>query len=274
MSPNDQAIVVFTIGKKYYEEFNKTFRSSIERFAKKIGRELIIVEDYIFPSTKHPSWQKLVMFSHPKIAKYDKVLMVDADIFITNHAKDIFSVVGDRPWAAAKNNAYDIPRLKISDVTLYKNCPPDNRPEFVVNCGMFMVSKSYQADMERIFQEYDEQICYEQGPFSYFLLNDKKGIVLSSEFNTIAHSYIEKYGKSLFSILSMYEQASFIHYTASKHKSVFYFLKWFDQVQSVYTKKIVYFFGNKRFDLVTRVVFDFWESCIGIYNYRIKRLFQ
>jgi hypothetical protein len=112
------------------------------------------------------------------------------------------------------------------------------------------------------------------GPLSYLLLNEKNGIILSPEFNTIAISYIQKYGCGLSSILKMYDTASFIHFAASKWRSVFYFIKWFDTTESNTAKKIVRFLGNKRFDPVTSFAFKLAQRGIGIYNYRFRKYFS
>jgi len=276
MNNSDRAIVMFAIGEKYLKSFNETFRPSIERYARKINTETIVVEELIRPSSKKIYWQRLVMFSHPVISKYDKVLMVDSDIYITKHARNIFDVVGERPWGICKNNAYDLPTLALTDISCYEDCPKKNRPSFLTNSGMYVISKSYQNNLEKIYAENQirEARGYDMGPISYFLLNDKNGVILSSEFNTIVVSYIEKYGCALSSILKMYDSASFIHFAANKWHSIFIFVRWFDTTEFYLSKRLVRFLGRRQFDFITAPAFKIFQHLVGIYNYRFRKFFS
>ena len=112
------------------------------------------------------------------------------------------------------------------------------------------------------------------GALSYFLLNEGRGIILPSEFNTIVVSYIQKYGHALSTILKMYDEASFIHFAAGKWRSVFLFIRWFDTTESQFAKKIVRFLGRKKFDFLTAPVFKLFQRCVGIYDYRFKKFFS
>ncbi len=203
---NNVAMVVFAIGISYSRAYNKNYRPSHERFSKKYSIPLIVIEHEIASSKKHPSWQKLMVFSHPKLAGFDKVLIVDADIFITRHANNLLSVTSKALWAAVHNNAYHLPSYEKTDPELYINCPPENRPSFVLNCGMFVIDRSYKSTIESIFKDYPEQNCYEQGPLSYCLINDERGMILEPEFNTIVQAYIKSRGSTLRSIIDMYLQ--------------------------------------------------------------------
>lgn len=270
---NDQAVVMFAVGTEYLKNFNRTFRPSIECYAQKINADPIVVTEIIRPSSSKIYWQRFLMFNHPQIAQYDKVLMVDSDIYITKHAKNIFDAVGELPWGACKNNAYDLPGLAETDMYCFENCPKENRPRFLLNGGVYVISKSYKEDLEKLFEEYSKKETrgYDMGPLSYFLLNENKGVVLSPEFDTIVVSYIQKYGCSLSSILRMYDSASFLHFAAGKWYSVFLFIRWFDNTDSILAKKVVRFFGRKQFDFVTGPLIKFLQRLVGIYRYRFKK---
>ncbi len=270
----NQAIVVFAIGDKYFKEFSRTFRPSFERYARKISIPLIISEKQLQETTKHPSWQKLLVFKHPTVSQCEKIMIIDGDMYITKHAQNIFSVCANVSWAACRNNAYNLSDLAKSDLDLYRFCSSTNRPNFVVNCGMFIISHFYKDSIEKIFKEQKEQTCYEQGPLSYFLINQPGGKILPPEFNTIVSSYVDNYGCSLSSILKMYQSASFLHFAASKWRSIFYFIRWLDTTESEFLKKCVFFCGKKRFDFLTSRMFKLFERFLGVYNYRVKRLFS
>jgi hypothetical protein len=271
---NDQrtAIVTFATGEAYLRQFTTTFRPSVERYARSVGKPFVVITKLIRETPKHPSWQKLLIFQESSVREFDRILIVDGDIFITKHARNIFEEIGDAPWAAVQNNPYNLPTLAKTDMNLYENCPQENRPSFVVNGGMFLITREYRSALENIFETQPEQTCYEQGPLSYYLLNEGKGRILSPEFNTIVHSYIEKYGHSLSSILAMYDQASFLHFVAGKWRSVFYFIRWFDGTRLSVIKKILRRLGSEKYDPFTRTLFGFAERCIGSYLYRSKRL--
>lgn len=274
MNSEKRVVVMFGIGKEYLNNFNKTFRPSILRYAKKNKIDSVLVDEQIRPSNKKIYWQRLLMFSHPIVSKYDKVLMVDSDIYITKHAKNIFDVVGEKPWGICKNNAYELASLNITDPYCYEDCPKENRPNFLTNSGMYVISKSYQKDLERIYDENQikEARGYDMGPLAYLLLNDGKGIILPSEFNTIVVSYLEKYGCALSTILKMYDDASFLHFAANKWLSVFIFIRWFENANTN-VQKAVRFLGNRRFDFITSRFFRIFQKFLGIYNYRLKKSF-
>ncbi len=275
MERNTKSVVITTVmGEKYTKVYQETFRQSQLNFVNRINSNFIIIDRDIEISLKHshPSWQKLLMFRREDIFKYERVLFIDADVYITKHAKNPFEVVGDVSWSMAKNNAYDLPVPAISDLKLYYQCPESNRPDFMLNAGVFIVSKACKPILEHIFYSYTEQPCYDNGPFSYHLLNSPNGVILPSEFNTIVFSYIQAYGCSLSSILNLYYNNSFLHFVASKWRSVFYFIRWFDNADSVFLKKIVRFFGKKEFDFITIRIFKLTERIWGIYDFRIKKI--
>lgn len=275
MEQEKRAIVTFASDKEYLENFNKTFRPSVERYAQKIEKDLIIVTAYIRPSPRRAFWQRLVMFSHPEVSKYDKVLMIDADIYITKHAKNVFDAVGMYPWGIAKNNAYDLPKYATGDLKYYDDCPTENRPTFAGNGGMYVISRSYKDELEKIYDEYHlkESRGYEVGPLCYFLFNEGKGIILPPEFNTLVLAYMEKYGHSLSSVMRMYDEASFLHFAAGQWHFLFLFLKWFDTTNAITLKKIVRFFAKKKFDSITGPFIAFAQRCVGSYEYRFQKYF-
>lgn len=274
MNGKENVVVTTVIGDKYKDMYNKTFRASQERFVRKINTDFIFIEKDIekSPNHSHPSWQKLLMFRHPEISKYKRVFFLDADILVTRHAKNPFEIVDQSfSWGMAKNNPHLTSEAIDGDLELYKYCPVEHRPDFMLNAGVFLIDKSCEPVLEHIFYTYKEQPCYDNGPFSYHLLTGPKGMILPSEFNLVVFNYIKAYGCSLSSILRMYREASLLHFVASKWRSVFYFLRWFDTTESYLLKKIVMYFDNKRYDFLTEKFFMLWERLWGIYNYRIKK---
>lgn len=249
------------------------FKIGFERYAKKVGADLVVVKDFIIPSDKRAWWQKLVPFEDPKIAQYDKVAVIDYDIYIPKHAKNVFEAVGSKPWGICKSNPYNLPENAITDMRYFDGCPKENRPPFAANGGMMVLSKSYKDKLKEVYDEYSETEPrdMEAGPLFYFLYNDGKGTILDHEFNTPVALYVKKYGCSLSAILRMYDGSSFIHFVGGKWHSIHFFIRWFDNTKSNLARKVIRFLGSKRFDPVTSFMFKMFQRLLGIYNYRIKR---
>ena len=78
------AIVIFIIGDKYIQSFNKKFKLSVENYCKKYNYELIVLDKLI----KHEEnmdakkfyWQRLLIPN--KFQDFDFVVSMDSDIFI------------------------------------------------------------------------------------------------------------------------------------------------------------------------------------------------
>lgn len=276
MDKGKKTIVMLGVGEEYLKNFNETFRPSIEAYAKRIRVPTIVIEEVICPSKTRIYWQRFLLFSHPRVAENEKILMLDSDIYITKHAKNIFDAVGNYPWGICKNNAYDLPKLAITDMYCYEDCPEENRPDFLTNSGMYVISKEYKDSLEKIYNQNQikEARGFDMGPLSYLLLNDGKGIILPPEFNTLVVSYIEKYGCSLSSVLKMYDDNSFLHFAASKWRSIFYFVRWFDTTDSEFAKRIVRFFGRNEFNFITSRLFKIFQWSFGVYGYRFKKYFS
>jgi hypothetical protein len=273
-SGTKEVILVMAIGEKYLNFYNNNFRESHERFAKKINRELVVLSEFIesFPG-KYPAWQRLLMFRHPKIAPYDKVLMIDADIYITRHARNPFEVCGDKPWGVVHNNPYNLASLAKSDLELYAFCPKENRPNYQLNLGMYVISKQYQPVWERLFYESPEQPCYENGPLSYFLINEGKGMILPPEFNTLTSPYREAFGNGLSTVIKMYDENSFIHFAGGIHWPILWIIRYIDTHQNPITK-LLRFLGQRRYDKITEKAIESAHKLVSAYNYHIKKRFS
>lgn len=270
----DKVVVIVAIGEKYLKEFQDRFGQSIKKYADKIGAELVVVDDWIGPRGKHASWQKLLMFDHPKISKYEKAFFLDADIFATKHAKDPFLLVEGKPWGIVKNNPYNFDYLNKTEPALYDCCPKENRPNFVVNTGSFVISKSYKPLLEKVFKDYPEQGCRENGPLSYHLINDNKGVYLPTEFNTLLFPYRATHGQGLSVILKMYKEASFIHFVGGKGNLLIPLIKYIDRTDKSLLKSIIYFFGKPFFDPVTGFVINTISKSQAAFRYHIIKRFQ
>lgn len=222
-----EAIVTICIGEQYKKFYNKYFRPSHERFAKKIGVDLIVIDDHIdksmFGKGRHPAWQKLLIFNSPLTQQYERLCWIDADIFITKHSENPFKKVGNGQWGAAKNNPYQFDDLAKSDLLLYEQCPKINRPNYLLNTGFFIVDKKeHQPVLESIYKNNSEQPCYENGPLSYTLLNTPNGKELESSFNCLQTNYFRahKTNGKLKKMIGLVKDNYFIHFCGGINEKI------------------------------------------------------
>lgn len=274
---NNDVIVTLVIGEKYKKIYDNIFHESHKRFSDHIQTDFVIIDRVIELSKrhKHPAWQKMLIFHCPKITDRQRILFVDADIYITKHAKNPFLIAQNTPWAMANNNPYKVDYLTKNDLKLYNHCPVENRPKILLNSGVFIVDKSCRDILNKVFYNYDEQICYENGPISYHLLNDSPGTILPSEFNVIVVAYRMAYGHGLSVILKMYHESSFLHFAGGSMKTMptLPIIKYIDTTKSSFFKRIIYFLGRKDFDFITAPLLDLIGKFLVIYSYHIKRRF-
>lgn len=227
-----ELVVTIAIGEKYLANYNRHFRASQERFAQKIGCDFLVVSDWIKPSQKNASWQKMLLFQHPLIAQYDRIAFFDADIYITAGASNPFAEVPPGHWGMAKNNPFDADKYRESDLTLYAPCPPGPRPTFVLNGGFFVLEKAaHQQIMEEIYYNYPELPCMEQGPLSFALLSgNRPGVVLDHKYNDQFRAYREHYGFGLGTIYKMAKECSGIHFSGGVDYRILKLITWFEKI--------------------------------------------
>ena len=273
---NDRkAIVTFATGRKYLLDFDRTFRPSLERYARSTGHDLVIIPELIRPTDKPRFWfwQKFLVWEHPVVKQYGRITLMDADIFVTRHAKDVFAAVGDLGWGMVVANPYNDPVNAVTDLRYYDDCPAANRPPVAGNVGVTVISRKYEPDLLTLYDQYagKEARGYETGPLCYLLFNDEKnGVYLDAEFNVPVTLYIRKHGHSLSSILRMYDGASFIHFVGGKWRSVFYFLRWFEG-SPVWQQRLVRWAARPGLDGITSAGFSSLQWMTGIYEYRIRK---
>ena len=238
----NEALVTCAIGDKYLQYYNLHFRSSQERFAKKIGRPLVVIEDYIDTSElaiqKHPAWQKLLIFNAPQLKQFNRLCWLDVDIYVTRDSQNPFDFVGQSEWGAVVNNPDNYPKLAKSDLNLYANCPQKNRPNYLLNTGFFVVNReNHQDTLEYVYKSYSEQPCYENGPLSYHLLNTPNGKELPRSFNELTANIRLANYKSIISelrnvitIYKLVKKSNFIHFAGGVNLDLLRTVKRFDKL--------------------------------------------
>jgi hypothetical protein len=259
---NKNIVVSLSIGDKFYKQYKKYFENSHKKYADKIGADFVIIKDWIEKSDKHPTWQKLLMFRIPEILRGNRVLFLDGDVYLTNHSLNIFDNIVNNQFAAVKNNALNIKRIEDGDIELLKiQCPADNRPKFIINSGVFITNKNYKNMMEKVYYTYKDQVCGEQAPFSYNIINESDLILIDKKFNTIIPDYLEVNGYKLSSIIKMYKENYFLHTAGGINKIIINIITLFDKHPKLLTilekiSKIKIF--DRLIGIIIKIIHSLW----------------
>jgi hypothetical protein len=94
-----QAIVTVLVGETYVETWRVMCQLNWQAYADRHGFDLIVIAHLPDMSERgrgrSPAWQKLLVLDQPWSAAYERIVWVDADIVISNHAPNILAVVPD-----------------------------------------------------------------------------------------------------------------------------------------------------------------------------------
>ena len=94
-----QAIVTVLVGETYVETWRVMCQINWQAYADRHGFDLVVIAHLPDMSERgrgrSPAWQKLLVLDQPWSAAYERVVWVDADIVISNHAPNILAVVPD-----------------------------------------------------------------------------------------------------------------------------------------------------------------------------------
>jgi hypothetical protein len=96
---NRYCLVGLQIGEVYGNYWNLAFRKSWEAYASRHGYDILIVDAMIDPAAGEDvaaiKFQKLKLFSLQELAHYQRVVFADSDIFMTDGAPCVASLVRD-----------------------------------------------------------------------------------------------------------------------------------------------------------------------------------
>jgi hypothetical protein len=83
---NSKALVTLAIGQKFLENWKNLCQANWQKYADRHGYDLICIEDPLDDSARaqkrSPAWQKCLILGEESVNKYDRVVWVDADVFI------------------------------------------------------------------------------------------------------------------------------------------------------------------------------------------------
>lgn len=210
-----KAIFTLAIGNE-----NPMYRAallSFERYAEKIGADLIVSREFHYPitienpaHTASPAWTEK-LYIKELLKEYDRVLYVDADIIITPDAEDIFETYTDLETLYMFNEGKLLPRQEvINKITNIMgnvdNWPQVNNMPVYYNLGCMLVSKECPlfdiATLDDLQKVCNHIKYYEQTYVNYLIHREGlKHQDISGDYNRM--DVLGKEG---------YLKANFIHY--------------------------------------------------------------
>jgi len=202
-----KALVTFAIGERHKTAFDTYFRKSVEDYAEKYNYDFICIEKplHTFTAPTRANGfliQKLLITTQPWSSKYDYIVWIDSDIFITPHAEDIINYCQNTTKVCATNQASHINRRQrlLNQITRnyeqtscqwYKDRGIDTQIEDVLQSGVMVFQPAIHSQIcQQIYDSVIENSHYirhgEDQPFiSYMLLKQDLVHFIPWEFNTV-----------------------------------------------------------------------------------------
>lgn len=215
---------IICIGERYIAEFQKLFKPSVAAYCNKYGYDLRLFPDFLDSDHKHPdniSFQKCLVPT--QLLEYDRVIVLDADIFIESHAPPLHvTELGDK-IGLVNEVAQSTPEQYQSLVSMgfadhakeyYRKAGFDIETSCILNTGVIICTPSKHAEyLKSIYERYVDKSAghprrfhYEQGCIGYELQKDNMFTVLPNAWNYI---YIHP---KLLSLKVSTPHAYFVHF--------------------------------------------------------------
>ncbi|MEM7120954.1 MAG: hypothetical protein AAF563_06745 [Pseudomonadota bacterium] len=214
-----KAIVTFAVGKATTDMFNDYVHESWKRYAFRHGYELIVLDQPVRPDAlteERPIvFQRLVLFEHPEVGRFDDVVYVDADIII--NYRDAPCIVSQHGGGGIGMTATDFDRGYVDPVehtafagrmaqagqaepgensekalkqlvlqNLQTIDPAWQRAVFM-NAGVLVLNQQRHADfLVDVFDRYNDDVIYpgaEQTILTYELLRSGNHTQLQDAYN-------------------------------------------------------------------------------------------
>jgi lipopolysaccharide biosynthesis glycosyltransferase len=217
-------IGIVCIGRTYLEEFEKLFKPSVVEYCNKYRYDLKIFTDFLDPKNKHAdtiSFQKCLVPN--QLLEYDRVVVLDADIFIESHAPPLHVIdLGDK-IGFVNEVAQSTPEQYESLVSMgfadhpkeyYRKAGFDIESNSILNTGVIICQPLKHADyLKSIYEKHADKSVghprgfhYEQGCIGYEIQKDNMFTILPNAWNYI---YIHP---KLLSLKISTPHAFFVHF--------------------------------------------------------------
>lgn len=173
------ALVTFAIGERYQRLFSRYCLHSWKAYCERYGYDLVVIESPIQPIPGRSfAWQKLLLFDHPEVRKYDRIVFADSDIIISKNAPPILEnlPVGKVGYVRAPENIG-------SEHLWYDHFRLPHYPS-IVQTGVLCLEQCHQAILHRAL-DYPESEMYEMPALSCEIMKSGLGYRLDDRFNAV-----------------------------------------------------------------------------------------
>lgn len=214
-----KALVTLLIGERYEKLFNKYVRNTFQKYCKKYGYDLLIVDKLIDNSERaikrSPAWQKRILFRHEDLKKYERVVWVDSDVLINPESPDISLDVPLEKIGAVDAYSFPTPEIyrdslqrlyniwggeggkyidNLTPQLFHTNFGLDNSLKSAVQSGVMVMSPKYHKDLlEHVYNNYEDKgdpgWNYEMRPLSYEIQKNNFQHWIDPRFNIIWVEY-------------------------------------------------------------------------------------
>ena len=194
---------IISIGRLYLEEFEQLFKPSVVSYCQKYGYDLKVFTDFLDPTHKHPSTISFHKCLVPdKLREYDVVVVLDADIYIENHAPPITTLQLNDKIGIVDEVAQSAPEgyQRMVDIgfahhakSYYGLVNLELDTNKILNTGVIICNPAKHADyLKSIYEKYvDKSINhprgfhYEQACMGYELQKEESYTLIPNTWNFI-----------------------------------------------------------------------------------------
>ena len=228
-------LVTISIGEKYLQNYNKLFRPSQEKYAKKCGYDFKVITDFI-KEPKHPhllSLNKLLVCDYSWEKEYDFIIFIDADIIINENTPTIHNEYnfGDKigvvnqsqPTLQARIEAQIHKGYEVTAKDYYKLKSNHNiETDHIINTGVLVIQpKKHKLFLRNIFDTYFRKqignralFHYEQSVIGYELQKNNMYYFMNMKWNAqwpLSKYYFNTMKKQSLTLQEFYDTNYFIH---------------------------------------------------------------
>jgi hypothetical protein len=228
-------LVTICLGEKYLQQYNRLFRPSQEKYAKKCGYEFKVITDYI-KEPKHPdliSFNKSLVCDYNWNKEYDFIIFIDADIIINENTPPIHNEYsfGDKigvvnqsqPTLQARIDGQIHKGYEVTAKEYYKLKSNHNiETDHIINTGVLVIQpKIHQLFLRNIFESYSNKqigdksgFHYEQSVIGYEIQNNNMHYFMNMKWNALWGNnkyYFNTMKKQPLTLQEFYDKNYFIH---------------------------------------------------------------
>lgn len=196
-------LAVVCIGDSYIHEFNSLFKKSLEEYCSSHGYDLKVFTGYLDDLHRHPSaisFQKALVPSHESLQEYDRVAVIDADIYMMKNSPplpltDKIGIVNEFGQIDDNDVRHLRSTIGIPDypTEYYAKCGFEVGDNVVLNTGLMICKpREHGQFLKDVYFTYignsinhPRGFHYEQSCIGYELIKNQMYTLIPNEWNTI-----------------------------------------------------------------------------------------